>query len=347
MAPRSPEPTYLVRVAQLLLDDAKRAGLDSDVLKREVGLDAKLLATPDARVPLHTVAAIVRAIVAAVPEPGFGFRAGAARTVRDGGLIGYAMLHSATLRDALKRLARYGRIMGDHNRIELDEVGATATIRFQGHPVLEAIHEYTELAAAWMVAAMREITASNVTPREIHFPYPEPRHVADLRAFFHCPLRYDAPHTTIVLKQDDLELTVVDADATLAGYLDTLAADAVKALGKDDSTTGRLRQVLWSKLSEGAPTLSTAAAAMAVSPRTLQRRLHDEGVTFAEALSKLRHDLAVHFLKDRKLAMYEVGFLLGYAEPTAFHRAFRRWRGITPKKFRETADQGLPSPSST
>ena len=81
---------------------------------------------------------------------------------------------------------------------------------------------------------------------------------------------------------------------------------------------------------------------MAVSPRTLQRRLHDEGVTFAEALSKLRHDLAVHLLKDRTLAMYEVGFLLGYAEPTAFHRAFRRWRGISPRKFREAADQGCP-----
>lgn len=55
----------------------------------------------------------------------------------------------------------------------------------------------------------------------------------------------------------------------------------------------------------------------------------------------------MHFLKDRTLAMYEVGFLLGYAEPTAFHRAFRRWRGVTPRKFRETADQGSPAPSST
>jgi AraC-like DNA-binding protein len=271
-------------------------------------------------------------------------RAGAARTARDGGLIGYAMLHSATLRDALNRFARYGRIMGDPNRIEVDEVGSTATITFQGHPVLEAIHEFTELAVAWMVSAIRGITARDLVPREVRFPYPEPVIAAEMRAFFRCSLQFDAPHVAIVLSRADLDLPVVASDPTLAGYLDQLADNALKALGEDGTTTGRLRQVLWSRLSDGAPTLAAAAAAMAVSPRTLQRRLLEEGETFASVLSKLRHDLAVRLLEDRTLAIYEVGFLLGYAEPTAFHRAFRRWRGMSPRRFRETA-KGGPAPT--
>jgi AraC-like DNA-binding protein len=340
MTSSSPEPTYLVRVAQLLLTDAQRAGIDRDALLRELGLDAKLLENPDDRLPLHTFAAIARAVIDRSPEPGFGLRAGAARSARDGGLVGYTMLHSATLRDALTRLERYGRIMADHNRIAIDEAGSAVTITFEGHPVLEAIHELTELDVAWFVAAIRAMTTREFTPREVRFPYESPEHAAELRAYFRSSLQFVAPHVAIVLKPSDFDLPVAASDPTLAGYLDQLAENAVKALGEDDSTTGRLRKVLWSRLSEGAPTLSTAAAAMAVSPRTLQRRLRDEGVTFAEALSKLRHDLAVHFLKDRTLAMYEVGFLLGYAEPTAFHRAFRRWRGMSPRKFRETAVQG-------
>jgi AraC-like DNA-binding protein len=344
MTPTISEPTYLVRIAKLLLDDASRAGADRDALLRGLGLDAKLLENPDARLPLTTVAAIARAVLASPHAPGFGLRAGSARTARDAGLIGYAMLHSATLRGALGRLARYGRIMGDHNRIEIDETGPTATITFEGHPVLEAIHDLTELDVAWIVRGLREITASDVTPHEVRFPYQAPGHAADLRAFFRCPLQFVAPHTAIVLKRDDLDLRVAASDPTLAGYLDGLADDAVKALGENDSTTGRLRQVLWSRLSDGAPNLAGAAAAMAVSARTLQRRLSDEGTTFADALSKLRHDLAVHLLQDRTLAMYEVGFLLGYAEPTAFHRAFRRWRGMSPRRFRELAEQGRSAP---
>jgi hypothetical protein len=260
MTPASSEPTYNVRVAQLLLNDAGRAGMDRDALLRGVGLEAQLLEDSDARLPLHTIAAIARAVFSGSPTPVSGVRAGATRTARDGGLIGYAMLHSATLRDALNRFARYGRIMGDHNRIEVDEAGAAATITFEGHPVLEAIHDLTELDVAWIVAGIREITARDLAPREVRFPYPEPAHAAELRVFFRCSLQFVAPHVAIVLKRDDLDLPVAASDPTLAGYLDQLADNAVKALGEDDSTTGRLRQVLWSRLSDGAPTLATAAA---------------------------------------------------------------------------------------
>ena len=159
MTPATAEPTYLVRVAQLLLNDAVRVGIEREALLRGIGLDATRLEDSDARLPLHTIAAIVRTVLAKAPGPSFGLRAGAARTARDGGLIGYAMLHSATLRDALNRFARSGRIMGDLNRIEVNETGSAATITFQGHPVLEAIHEFTELTVAWMVSTIRGITA--------------------------------------------------------------------------------------------------------------------------------------------------------------------------------------------
>ena len=339
MPPAGAEPTYLVRIVALLLDDAARAGIDRDALLRRVDLDPASLRDPDARLPLGSVVAVTRAVVEAAGDPAFGVRAGAARRAKDAGLIGYAMLHSATLRDALKRLVRYGRIIGDHNRQTLDEAGELATIEFEGHPALEAIVEFMELNVAWIVAVLREITAKNLDPVEVRLANKEPEHLQALRAHCRCPLQFEAPHAAIVLRREALDLPVTAADSTLAGYLDQLATDAVTALGNDDTTTGRLRQVLWSRLSDGAPTLATAASAMAVSSRTLQRRLTDEGTTFAEALSALRHDLAVSLLKDRKLAVYEIGFLLGYADQSAFHRAFRRWRGVSPRRFRETETQ--------
>jgi AraC-like DNA-binding protein len=337
MTSTNSEPTYLVRVAQLLLDDAARAGASRDAILRGLGLDPKIFADPDARLPLATVAAIARAVVASAHGPAFGLRAGAARDVKDAGLIGYLMQHSATLRDALGRLARYGRIMADHNHIEVDETATSATIVFDGHPVLEAIQELTELDVAWIVGGIRKMTSVDVTPLEVRFPFADPAHVAEMRGFFRCPLQFMSPHVAVVLKSSDLALAIEASDPTLAGYLVRLAEDAVKALGEDDTTTGRLRQVLWTRLTDGAPTLATAAAAMAVSERTLQRRLSEEGTNFAEALSQLRQDLAVRLLEDRTLAVYEIAFLLGYAEPTAFHRAFRRWRGMSPRHYREQA----------
>jgi AraC-like DNA-binding protein len=337
MAPGSAEPTYLVRVAALLLDDAARAGLDREAILRSVRVDSGALRDPDARLPLATVVAIARAVIAAADDRSFGVRAGAARRAKDGGLIGYAMLHSATLRDALVRLVRYGRIVGDHNHFEMEESGSFATIVLDPHPAIAAIHELIELDVAWVIAILREIAAPDLDLVEVRFPHPEPGHVAQLRAHCRCPLQFEATRVAIVLQRNDLDRSVTAADSTLAGYLDRLADDAMKALGSVETTTGRLRQLLWPRLSDGAPTLATAAAALALSPRTLQRRLAEEGTTFAEALSALRHDLAVTLLRDKKLAVYEVGFLVGYVDQSAFHKAFRRWRGMSPRRFREQA----------
>jgi len=329
------EPTYLVRVATLLLDDAARVGVNRERLARRLVLDETALRDPDARIPLSTLVAIARAVLDEANDPAFGVRAGAARRARDAGLIGYAMLHSTTLGDALARLARYGRIVGDQNRFELEDAGPHPTIVFESHPGLESIPEIMELNLAWIVAVLREITGRDVVPAEVRFPTKEPRHGQELRRHFRCRLEFDAPHAAIVMYREDFDVTVTSADPTLAGYLDKLADDAVRTLGTDATTTGRLRQVLWSRLSGGPPTLNLAAGAMAMSARTLQRRLAEEGTTYADALSALRHDLAVSLLQDRKLAVYEVGFLLGYADPSAFHRAFRRWRGMSPRRFRE------------
>jgi len=73
---------------------------------------------------------------------------------------------------------------------------------------------------------------------------------------------------------------------------------------------------------------------MGMSERTLQRRLASEGSTFNGLLEEARRTIAISYLADRKLAAYEVSFLLGYAEPSTFFRAFKRWTGKTPQEYR-------------
>jgi len=76
---------------------------------------------------------------------------------------------------------------------------------------------------------------------------------------------------------------------------------------------------------------------LGLSQRTLQRRLSDEGTTFARIVDRTRRELSEHYLTEPNVAAFEVAFLLGYSEPSAFHRAFRRWTGMTPQEFRRRA----------
>jgi len=99
-----------------------------------------------------------------------------------------------------------------------------------------------------------------------------------------------------------------------------------------------VRRVLWSELTEAVPSLDGVAKALGASARTLQRQLRDEQTSFAAVLAELRREMAPSLLRDGQLAVAEVGFLLGYEDPSAFQRAFRRWFGRSPRAFRKAPD---------
>ena len=120
----------------------------------------------------------------------------------------------------------------------------------------------------------------------------------------------------------------------MTAYLDELAEIRLESLPKADSYSERVRQVVWPHLSEGLPTLKEIAADLALSGRSLQRRLREEKTSFGEVVDGLRHEKACLMLRDPNLAVYEVGYLLGYSDPSTFHRAFRRWQGTSPARFR-------------
>ena len=334
MPPARSEPTILVRIFNLLLADVERAGVRRASVLREIGVDAELLRDPDARVPLEKFLLLARALIGAAPHATFCMHAGARRNVRDGGLVGYTMMHAATLGDALQNLSRYTHIMSDSEQIELHVAQGVATIGLDAHPLRRALRELNDLSLAWIVGGIRELTGAPIVPRAVRFPHAPPGDLKDYRAWFRCPLEFDARRGEVELSASELERRIVTADSSLARYLGKLAGEVLAGLDTPGSLADRLRRSIWSELAEGVPNLRRTATAMGMSPRTLQRRLADEGTSFEETVGSLRHDLAPRLLQDRRLAVYEVAFTLGYAHPSQFHRAFQKWYGLTPRAFR-------------
>src|SRR5205814_7952677 len=113
--------------------------------------------------------------------------------------------------------------------------------------------------------------------------------------------------------------------------------EAMKALGAGRTVADRLRHAVWSELADGAPSLGRMAALLGHSPRTLQRRLAEDGTSFEDIVAGLRRDLAGRLLRERRLAIYEVAFMLGYSDPSQFNRAFQKWYGVAPRAFRASS----------
>ncbi len=333
-SPTAPELTGLARLVLAILDQAPGLGLDPAELMREASIDELDLSDPDSRVPFAKTLRLWRAIVERRPDPTVGLRLGAAVTVRELGLVGYAMAHSATLGEAWRRFSRYCRIISDAIRVHIAEAADRARVDVEAHPALDALRHPVNARLACMLAVSREITGTDVTPVEVSFPYPRPPSTRDYARVFGCALRFGRPPAAIVFRREQMGLPIAASDPTLAGYLDELASEKVRSLTQEESLSGKVRQAMWRRLSTGAPSLSQIASDLAISERSLQRRLRRHGTSFASLLEDLRREVATELLGDRRLAVYELAFLLGYSEPSAFNRAFRRWTGSSPLRYR-------------
>jgi AraC-like DNA-binding protein len=161
--------------------------------------------------------------------------------------------------------------------------------------------------------------------------------LAELQSSIGCPLRFNEGETRLVLSRAALERPVVAPNQGLFAYLERHAEALQARVRASASIASRVRELLTLCLREGEPDQGAVARQLAVSERTLQRRLQDEGVTFAGLLDEVRADLSRMYLGDPQLAVFEIAFLLGYSEPSAFNRAFRRWTGQTPSEFRGSA----------
>ena len=193
----------------------------------------------------------------------------------------------------------------------------------------------------WILAALlaigRELTGSQLAPVEVHFPYPQSQAGRERYPGVEGHERWQRARPALVLSKLDLDRAVVEADPDLGRYLERYAESVLRSLASEKPVSRQVREAIWTELKTGQPTLEQVAVDLHVSPRTLQRRLNSEGTSFSDLLEELRRSMAKLLLHRNDLAIHEVAFLLGYSEPSAFYRAFRRWQNTSPQAFRAQA----------
>ena len=324
----------LVRVLDRVLVCAAQEGLDRQTLADAAGLDDVDFTTPEARVPVARLIALWQVLAKSTLDPAFGLRFGAVVRVRDFGLVGYAMFYSATLDDALRRLMRFSRILTESVAFRLDAARERRIVVQPDRVLGVGTRPEIDYRLAAVLAVCREVTGVDVAPEDVTFPYAQPPSTLEHRRWFRCPLRFGQRRASIALDARDMALPIARRDDTLAGYLSEHAEEILRTMTTGSSIAERVRAAIWSRLSEGRPSLAEVANAVGLSPRTLQRRLADEGTSVHAELDHLREAMAMATLRDRAIPIDEVAFLLGYAEPSTFYRSFKRWTGKTPQEYR-------------
>lgn len=268
----------------------------------------------------------------------FGFHLAMESNTRELGIVHYICSASDNALDATRNLSRYHRLVSTATSLVVREGDRQVSIDTIFRPGLQGFEkQIAEWGTTAFVAALRRLTASRLVPRRMTFVHRREGDVGELAGFFGCPIRFGADRQSMVFAKKDLLLPIRSADRYLLNILKEFCEEALR-LRKVPATPTRARveKVLLDALPNGQATIAKVAEALAMSTRSLERRLNEEGTNYTAVLRELRHDLAMQYLRDKTLGVGQIAWLLGYSEVSSFNHAFRRWTSVSPKAARST-----------
>ncbi len=318
---------------------AAAGGLDADAAAEAAGASGAL-DDIDGRVAWPQCERLAQEIVRRVGV-GAAVDAMAKMGDRGVGLLYYVARHSATVGSALQRVVQYYAVTSSVADCDLvaDASPARLELRQRSYvrgPVRQLI------SALWAVAnvvTLRQMIGSAFAPLavDLEMPRPQPNELAIIEGALRCPVRYDALRSSVSFPVELLSQSVNGADPVLETAVMKYAAEMLDRIEAQNADTirARLRVHLVDNIHSGEIALPAAARQLGTTGRTLQRRLREEGTSFQEVLDEVRRDVALAQMRGRRQSIDEVAFVLGFEKSSSFHRAFKRWTGLTPGEFRK------------
>lgn len=333
---RSSIPTASARIGALILQRASGLGVDAGQLMSGTGFDPAWLDDAEARMPLAVEERLWTRAVELTGKPSFGLLA--ASLIRPGefDVLDYAVRTAPDLRTALQRLARYNRLLHDLASFEIIPLGEVTRIehRFEAAG-MQPCPPAAEFTLASLVVVASQLGGEPVPAQAVEFRHAARDEVDSYRRIFGVVPSFQAPVSCVVLASELLDRPVPAADPALSRIVTAHAEQLLAACDRQpENLAMQVRRQLAEGMAHGMISLRTVAGQLNLSERSLQRRLASQDTSFADLVDEVRHELARRYMADERLALGEVAYLLGFSDPSAFHRAFKRWTGTTPAAAR-------------
>lgn len=267
-------------------------------------------------------------------DPSLVFRLGQKIGIDSYGTFGFALMSCANLREALDLLLRYGKVFFEPGW-EAHEHDGGLLLRLnmtQGTPAQKQL--LAELSFSQLSFIGSSLYRAKIEGAEIHFNYPKPSHVASYESALNAVVSFDCEYSQLFLPSSVLDTQVRTADISGHVVFHQQCEEMLRGLNSVEKTTTAVRHLLIQSAGEFLD-ISQVAERLHISERTLRRRLNAESTSFRATFDEIRDLLAREYLADTQLVVAEIAHLLDYSETVNFRRAFVRWNGVTPSKYRQ------------
>ncbi|KAA6168565.1 MAG: AraC family transcriptional regulator [Gammaproteobacteria bacterium] len=326
------ERTIASHYARAALGGARRAGYDCSTLLQQLGITPELLAEPRARIAPEQFTRLLQMLWQALDDEYLGFADGPSKRGTFA-MMCHALIHCRTLEKALQRGLLFYSLFPQGPRWRLSREGDMARLSLDDSQLWDPDHFLSESLLVIWHRLGSWLIGQRIRLEQATFSYPIPAHASEYDLLFPCPLVFSAASSSLVFHSRYLNLPLLQDERTLKHFLERSPADLLSRPDEGHSLSSQIRRLL-SRDRTPWPDLEAVAQHLHISPQTLRRHLREESTNFQALKDELRRDIAIFHLGRADLSLQEIAEQLGFSEPSAFHRAFKKWTGVTPGAYR-------------
>lgn len=346
-----------VSYIEIVIKAMQHLGEDVDDLLTKYSLDSKALVSPDARVTIPKFMRLGHDCIKKTNTPWLGLVMGEVTTVTNLGIAGLLALSSKDLKQACEQISTYELLNKYNSRGQSHfyvshsfgmEMGKSRELcreygveEGQGLLMFYSINPYNEynhfvvdsLLSGWH-QVIKALTGRDDAIAKVCFEFPAPAYADKYNEYFNCEVAFNQPNNYLVIKAEALDWPCLNRSAPTFELLRRGAEADLEKVRLGLSFHEKVSRVIGPLLDGTTPTLEQVSAQLNMAPWTVRRKLVDEGGSFQQTLNETRRSLSISYVCDTVLTLGEIAYLLGFGSPTAFQRAFKRWTGEAPGRFR-------------
>jgi AraC-like DNA-binding protein len=335
--PEPAEVLHPVAIVQVMVNFAAHHGVDAETCLLGTGIEEAQLRDPDALVTREQEMRLLENLILALPQmPALGFELGLQYNVATFGLWGFALRMSRNLREAMERALRYLPLSTAYCRFRIEIDADEFVICTDPDAIPQHLRQcLLERDTATALNLLRELSLAGARVERLELTSAAPAYAAQITALCGLTPRYGSPRNAIVLRREDVERALPTYDAHLARLFEDQCRAQLERR-QVAGLAGQVRQLVLGPLGLVA-TIDDVAPQLAMAPRSLRRKLEDEGTSFRAIVEAERKQLARQLLESTDMKLDEMALQLGYGDTASFTRAFRRWFGQSPGEFRKAS----------
>lgn len=328
------KPTIAITCISTLFKILETNGVDTEKFLSQSGLDPSIRKLPESRLTWETVQMLTQRAVQITGDENFGLHQGEAM-IGFSNILGHILINCQTVGEAVEKFVKYHKMCDEGSRVSIEMEGKYLLYKYELYnEILSKDRQLSDHYIACSYSVPKHLTGRKFDLIEVRFKHEAPADISEYQRIFNCKIIFESSMNALLCDSKIVNIPISEPNKELLSIFEKYAEEVLSNQEKMTPYSKKVGSLITKMLGDTILQIDMVANKLAISKRKLQLKLQEEGTTYSKILDQIRRDTAIYYLKNKDISIAEISYLLGFSEPSVFHRTFKKWTNHPPGRFR-------------